>query len=351
MPRSIEAGHQAALLADHQTTRTSLVKLGIKESKQGGADLKPNFIRFLRSGVCEDPVMIGTASELLKGTPFLTAALAASRDWPGWIIRSLPSSQKQSLEEYISKVWNCASPERLVWRRLLLRVHSNQGVSYVQDTMVDQVTEHNLYSGDHNISQTNQFVAQISRNCRGAGISTSSNLATKLSDAQALKLMRASFAYEATNGTNLKPSFIYVQRYLLPEFRCIPLNQANIPSPIPYYSSFTTGTVRPFSNLKAVVTRKGGSVLAILKAKYFNGPEFPRRVKEESYVGLTLKYKRTDNGYEKRYPGIPLIMFVDMEKDLSPPVHSIRSLVRAGWDVYFNLQCLKTELHKLARES
>jgi hypothetical protein len=351
MPLSDEADRQAGLLGGHQITRASLVNCALEESQRGGADLKPSFIQFLRNGECEDPVMISTASELLKRTPFLTEALDASRDWYGWVSRSLPGVQNQSLEEYISTVWNCPPPKRLVWRRLLLRVHSNQGVDYVQDTMVAGVTEHNLYAGEHDLRQTKQFVKQISRNCRRVGISNASQLAVALSSCQALKLVRDSFAYEAGNGTNLKPSFIYVQQYLLPDFRCVSIGGTNIPSPKPYYSEFTDETVKPLSNLKAVVPGNSQSVLAILKAKYFNGPEFPRRAKEEGYVGLTLKYCRTNDEYKERYPGIPLIMFVDMEKDLRPPDYAIRALVRAGWNVHFSLKSLKAELEKLARDT
>jgi hypothetical protein len=349
MPRSPEAVLQGDLLAKQQSSRDSLVAAALKESQGGGADLKPSFLRFLRTGECQDPVMIATASELLEGTPFLTEALSATQDWNNWVTRSLPPPSNITLEEYIASIWNTPLPQRLVWRRILLRIHSAQGVSYVQDTTVDRVTEHNLYGGHHDPSQTSQFAAQISRACRDADISTPTKLAKALAGANALRILKASFAYEAGNGTNLKPSFLYVQRYLSPDFECVSVSQADIASPTPYYSAFTTENVRPFTNLKAVIARGGRNALAILKAKYFNGPEFPRRAKEEGYVGLTLKYKRAEDGYKERYPGIPLIMFVDMERNLSSPPHAIRSLVRSGWDVHFSLQSLKYHLERLAR--
>jgi hypothetical protein len=347
MPRSSEACHQADLLNRHQSTRAKLVDSAVQAASSSGADLKPAFLKFIGTGESQDPVMITTANALLKEKPFLKEALSATRNWAEWISQDLPCRGSKDLGEYVSRLWSSPKPRRLIWRRILLRIHSRQGVNYVQDTNIEGVTEHNLYAGDHNKSQTHQFVSQINSNCIAAGINTPFDLAQALSAPHARQLVKSSLAYEAKNGTSLKPSFLYVQNYLMPKFRCVPINTTNIASPKPYYEYFTDATVNPYTNLMAVISSDGKSVLAILKAKYFNGPEFPRRAKEEGYVGLTLKYKRTAKGYEERYPGIPLIMFVDMAHDLCAPNHAIRALVRSGWDAHFSLASLKSHLERL----
>ena len=61
-------------------------------------------------------------------------------------------------------------------------------------------------------------------------------------------------------------------------------------------------------------------------------------------MGLTLKYALTGGTFVESYPGIPLIMFVDMDKTLKPPPFAVTRLVTVGWDVYFSLDSLRTFL-------
>ena len=118
-----------------------------------------------------------------------------------------------------------------------------------------------------------------------------------------------------------------------------------------YYTSFSDNIVREYSNMKVVVRRgnrpsETGPV-AIIKAKYFRRQEFPRRVKEEGYVGLTSKYVYDNNTFIERIPGIPFVMFVDMDADWTPPDYAVRALANMGWDPFFSINDLVRYLNTL----
>lgn len=87
--------------------------------------------------------------------------------------------------------------------------------------------------------------------------------------------------------------------------------------------------------------------LAIVKGKFFRQPEFPRRVKEESYVGLTAKYDLIDNTFVEKYPNLPFIIFIDMAQNYTPPAFAIRRLINYGWIPFFQLDKLMAYLNKL----
>ena len=75
--------------------------------------------------------------------------------------------------------------------------------------------------------------------------------------------------------------------------------------------------------------------------------EFPRRVKEESYVGLTAKYDLIDNTFVEKYPNLPFIMFIDMAQNYTPPAFAMRRLINYGWIPFFQLDKLMAYLNKL----
>jgi len=77
----------------------------------------------------------------------------------------------------------------------------------------------------------------------------------------------------------------------LPTYKLLSFEEAGLPSPIAYYANFADNlNVKGYDNLKVIYNTETKSNVAIVKGKFFRQPEFPRRVKEEAYVGLQLKY-------------------------------------------------------------
>ena len=347
MPISPIADKQAMLLTQLRKAQANSVKRSLDSCKDGGAGIKARAIALLRGGETNDAIMIKTLTRLNSGNPFLQIALEAESNWNDWSSRNfaVPTVCK-CLSEYIQHLWNVPDNSRLVNRRLLLRIYSATGINYVQDTNISGLTEHNLYAGEHTDTQVQAVVSMIEGRCRNVGIEMPDQLYSRLISLTARGILKASQSLETINGTNLKPSFFYVEEALSGEYSFVAFNSTNLPSPIAYHSAFGRAIVRAYQNMKVVINKATNKPVAIIKAKYFSKDEFPRRAKEEAYVGFTTKYMFHQGEFKERYPGLPLIMFVDMDTDLYPPAFAIVRLATAGWEAFFSIKDLKEFLDR-----
>jgi hypothetical protein len=233
----------------------------------------------------------------------------------------------------------------------LLRVKADVSINYIQDVDILGVTEHNLYNGIHSESQVKNIVKYLLSRLRGLEITSKSVLLNTLTSKQSKNILNKSLWFEAKNGTSLKPSFDYIVNGLMEAGYQVRDGSTSRIKPIGYHSQFITGSekVNPYTNLKLILDNSGNPI-AYLKGKYFRPPELPRRCKEESYVGLTLKYRLIEHGFEKKVP-FPLIMFIDMPNDYTPPPHAIRQIQAFGWKVAFNKEEVLNILIEVQNES
>jgi hypothetical protein len=314
-----------------------------------GADIKGRVQLLLFGKVPKgDPLIIDTATKLLKKNPFLAAAISTIADWPAFrrVIVGI-AKRTSSLDALLKELWNANPPHHLVLRRILLRIHSSDTISYIQDREIDGITEHNLYSGAHSDIQVRSICAQIKKDLLSAGINDKGKLVIALCRKQAKDIVNAARWFEAKNGTELKPSFEYVQLALKEKgFNVVSPRVAGL-SAIGYHSEISSEEVKPYTNLKVVLT-PAGRPLCFLKAKYFREQEFARRCKEESFVGLSLKYRYENELFVLRHK-IPIIMFLDMANNFSPPEAPVLRLMSFGWDVCFSIDELVTNLKKSSR--
>ena len=222
----------------------------------------------------------------------MPVALDASSNWAYWAQRAFTiPSQCTSLTEYLLHLWKIDNEDRYVIHRLLFRVYTTGGINYIQDIDVDGVTEHNLYNGIHNDMQAEAITNYLVEKYVANGITTAKSLYAALTSARSKTRVIEALRFERINGTSLKPSFFYLEEYLKQQFDILSFEDAGMDAPVGYYTQFSEDiTPFPYANMKVVVSRKTKRPLAVIKGKFFRQPEFPRRVKEESYVGLTTKY-------------------------------------------------------------
>ena len=305
-------------------------------SKIRGQDIKgrTNTAIFAEEMDVSDPLIPKTAAKLLSRNPFLSSAITVLGSWDSFcktLGNAIPTSRR--LDDFLVELWGYPLPERLVIRRLLVRIHSTESVAYVQDRDVEGVTEHNIYSGDHSASQVRKICEQIQSNLLGEHIRTPDDL-LKAIKSRGKQLLNQARWFEAKNGTELKPSFDYVELALEHAgFRVVTPSAAGLRA-IGYHGEISSETVRPYTNLKAV-KNASGKIVCFIKAKFFRAQEFPRRCKEEAFVGLTLKYRYAAGKFQNRI-NVPLIMFLDMASDCSPPSHAVKRLISFGWHAVFS---------------
>jgi hypothetical protein len=339
---NIEA-HKSSIIGNLQwgLIERQLIKLEGKWpdfTKVKGEDIKgrTNALIFAEEPATEYNLIRKTAVKLLAKNPFLSTAIEMTNDWNSFIIKFQEiASKSRSLEDLIALLWNYDLPQRLVLRRLLLRIHSMESVKYVQDVNIDGVTEHGIYSKDYNQDQVKKITEQILKNLKDNGISHANELIDQLKSI-GKKLINQSRWFEAKNGTELKPSFDYVEIALEENgYYLITPSKAKL-NVIGYHADISSENVRPYTNLKAIVNHQG-NVLAIIKAKFFRAQEFPRRCKEEAFVGLTLRNTYKNGAFHEK-TGIPLIMYVDMAVECAIPEHAIKRLICFGWHPVFSIQ-------------
>jgi hypothetical protein len=316
----------------------------INSSQKTGMNIKGKAVSAMNNADTDDDVMAYTLERLNSTNPFLPLAAEALSNWQKWSDSVFtPKSEHNSLTAYITHLWSIRTNEKYIIRRLLCRLHTEGEINYIQDFDIPEVTEHNLYGGIHSTSQVQSLCKFFIEKYNANGITTVTQLQRLLLSDRAKNIVKASRDFEKKNGTSIKPSFFYIEEFLKPEFVCIPFKDSGLPMPIGYYSNFSEQTVLPYQNMKVVMTNKRKPI-AIIKAKFFSQREFPRRVKEEGFTGLTAKYDFINSSFKKRYGDLPLIMFIDMIENFTPPDFAIRRLVNYGWIPFFQATDLKKYL-------
>src|SRR5882724_10883526 len=150
-------------------------------------------------------------------------------------------------------MWNSALPGRRIERRLLLRIHSDTAIDYVQDLDVSGVTEHTLYSANQTATQTHAIVEQVAKACVSAGLKSADAVFSRLRGKPGRALLRAARWFETQNGTAMTPSLFYVDEVLAAEFDLMTCKTAGLCAPIGYHSAFGPARVNAYTNLKAVI--------------------------------------------------------------------------------------------------
>lgn len=285
-----------------------------------------------------DHLIVEATSRILSKNPFLQSSIRITSNWAKFCADIRGAARKTAdIRSFLEYLWCSPLPERLVIRRLLLHVHTDESVAYVQDRDIVGVSEHNIYGGVHSQNQTSEICLQILNSLLSAGVTGTDALVERICT-NGRRLIGQARWFESKNGTELKPSFAYVQLFLTDcGFRVVSPSEAGIRA-IGYHSEISSERVKPYTNLK-VVTDSTGRVLCILKAKFFRINEFPRRCKEEAFVGLSLKYQLKGTTFSRRFD-FPLIMYIDMAKDCLPPAYAIKRLMSFGWQVVFSTEQL-----------
>lgn len=341
------ANAQALLLNKMAASAASTARRAIGESRKGGAGIKQATLKVLSGGGTTDPNVAYAASTIRAAAPFLDAAHSALHEWPAWTQDALRCSADATLASQIAVLWNTKGSRRLVVRRLLVRCFSDEPVHYVADLGVPGVNEHNLYVGDHSAEQVSAVVGKLAPLYEAAGCRTAKALTERLGRSASQDILRSSLESEVQNGTSIRPVMDYLRSALSHIATFESIAAAGLPTPISYQRRFSKHRIGPYTNLVAIRRSKDDRVIAVLKGKYFRGPEFPRRAKEEGYVALTARNDFLGGVFQEVYPKLPFIMFVDMDQTLTPPDFAVRRLSHWGWDVYFSLDSLKSMLRSL----
>ena len=341
IPQADMADGQADLLTELRQMQQESMNRALSSSTGGGLNIKGQVQELLEGNETNDPALVRTLRRLNLSNPFLAVALEAELNWHVWSSThfAIPIGCRD-LPVYIQHLWTTDGDQRLINRRLLLRVHTDEPIRYIQDTNIPGLTEHNLYNGNHSVAQVQAIVERISASCEESGICTATDLYAQLVSQHGQGLLRSARRFESVNGTNLKPSFFYLEESLANEYEFTLFRQTDLPPPIAYHGSFSTAQAYPYENMKVVINRQTQRPVAIIKAKFFRRQEFPRRAKEESYVGFTTTFTLINGDFRERYVGVPLVMFVDMATS-PPPSYAVRRLVTAGWEVFFSIDELR----------
>lgn len=348
-PASEMANKQALLLDEIQKSSIELMDYSVELSQNAGMDIKGNSVKMLDGEDIVDPILGKTLKRLIQTNPFLPIALDALNNWTSWSKNVFKrETLEQNLKDYVYDLWSDTTDNRYVIHRLLMRIYTEGSINYIQDLSIEGVDEHNLYNGNHSPEQIVQIVDYLCKTYIEHGITSSVALYDRLISNQAKALVNSSLKFERINGTSLKPSFFYLEEYISPKYELVSFEEASLAAPIAYYSKFAEDlNVKAYDNLKVIRDTDTKKNLAIVKGKFFRQPEFPRRVKEESYVGITAKYDLIDSVFVEKYPDMPFIMFIDMAKNYTPPAFAIRRLINYGWQPFFQLDRLMTYLDKL----
>ncbi len=350
----VDAGMPESNLAELQG---QLVKNELKKTKDAlpnlskivGSDIKGRANNLLfGADLGGDPLLVKTVTKILDKKPFLANAINVLSDWDAFRRKiSLISDGSKSLGEYLPSLWAASHPLFLMTRRILLRIHSEEGVSYIQDRNIAGISEHNLYNAPHSVLQTRLICEQIEKDLLLSGINTPAKLTSEIFR-RGKHIINEARWFEAKNGTTLKPSFEYVELALISAgYDVVSATKAKC-NVVGYHAQISSENVKPYVNQKFVLD-KNGNPLCLLKAKFFREQEFPRRCKEEAFVGLSLKYGFDGKAFYRKIP-YPLVMFVDMAKDCTPPEYAVRRLMAFGWDIAFSIDDLLKMLKKMGKK-
>lgn len=330
------ADSQYEAIKIEQSNRTSEIESTIARSKNAGNDIKKRCNDLVHGAEETDDLIISTTNLLLDKNPFIKSANGIIKNWTDYVEHLNDNSKDfDDLQSFMEYLWSKDKAHVLINRRLLLRVGSDEAINYIQDLDIPGVTEHNLYKGQHSPELTRKIIIHIIEKHSNL---TKDGIVELLTSNKAKNLLRSSIWFEARNGTDLKPSFDYIELALKKAGYKITKASTGNNKPIGYHSQLVTSgeRVNAYTNLKLVCSQSN-EILAYLKGKYFRPQEFPRRCKEEAYVALTLTNEIMQNKLSKR-TDIPAIMFVDMPRDYSPPEYALRRLMCFGWYVAFSVE-------------
>jgi len=348
MPVQPYANKQYFLVETELSERREEIEETIARSINAGLDIKKrcnDLVHGVINDEGEDQFIIKTTHLLLEKNPFIKNAKQAISDWKSFTKKVENIADGSSgMPHFIRKLW-CSDKEfRLLIRRLLFRIDTDDAIHYVQDLDIVGVTEHNLYKGNHTEIQVDMIVDHI---LDILSYSTVDALSSRLVSNKAKGILRKSIWFEAKNGTALKPSFNYIELVLKSEGFNVEKASTIAEKPIGYHAQFVSADekVNPYTNLKVIVDSKG-HLLAYLKGKYFRRQEFPRRCKEEAYVALTLKHDIVQGSFKKRV-FIPIIMFIDMQENFTPPEYALKRLECFGWSSAFNYDDIVKLINKI----
>jgi len=331
------ANKQYLLVANEMKLREIEMKEKVKHSVNAGLDIKRRCNDVVHGKPETDPILVKTTEQLLDTNPFIRQAKYDLANWEEYskLIATIEGKSK-GLSEFITSLWNTDGDQRLVIRRLLFRIKADAAINYIQDINVVGVTEHTLYKGNHKDNQVQGICLHLISRLKLLNIESKSELKKEMTSKAASSILKSALWFEAKNGTTLKPSFDYIVNVLSEKGYVIKDATSFKNKPIGFQSQFVSSAekVNAYTNLR-VIFSKEGLPIAYLKGKYFRPQELPRRCKEESYVGLTLKYELKGSDFTVKNP-FPLIMFIDMPGDYTPPPHAITQLQAFGWNIAFN---------------
>ncbi|ATZ73270.1 hypothetical protein CWC33_05970 [Idiomarina sp. X4] len=329
------ADSQYALVSSNLAKYEAKLESTVLKSKNAGVDIKKTCNDVVYGKESADPIINKTVDLLLEKKPFIKTAKSFLSNWHRFsdLIYQYEKSSRD-LNDFVTSLWTAEKKVRLIARRLLMRVGARESINYVQDVDIEGITEHNLYSGNHDGYKLTAIITHVVSELPYTSTKT---LASALTSREAKKLIQSAVWFEARNGTSLKPSFDYISLAL--ESQNFIIQPANVltDKPLGYHAQLAEQgeVVKPYSNLK-VLLNSNGNLLAFLKGKYFNPPEFPRRCKEEAYVSLTLSHDYIDDVFN-RSVDVPIIMFIDMPTKFSPPEYALKRLMAFGWRIAFNV--------------
>ncbi|SDZ79810.1 hypothetical protein SAMN05421743_101240 [Thalassobacillus cyri] len=349
LPSSEVADKQANLIKRIEDINKEYFDEVISKSKYGGMNIKGKVKGILWGSEPYNPMYKNTLEKVTSKAPFIPGALQTMANWDITTKKIFDKpDQCDSISDYIRYLWSREDENRLIVRRLLLRTPHKGTINYIQDLDINGITEHNLYNGKPTSEQLDNIKEKITKICEENDIFNINDLYEELTNKRARKLLSESVRSEINNGSNIKPTFYFVEDSLGDSYEIVSFNETNLERPIAYHSNFTTGKVSPYQNMKVIRLRETKVPLAIIKAKYFSEREFGRRAKEEAYVGITTKYIYNNGSFVERYKGLPLIMFVDMDEKLIPQEYFIRRLINTGWTVFFSIETLRQFLKDIA---
>lgn len=270
LPSSPLADQQADLLTALRRTQAAPLASILADSRRDAEGIKRRAEKVVQGEDTDDPLMLRTLQRLMAGKPFLSAALEARSSWGSWSAShfAVPGGCS-SLEEYIDHLWSAGGKGRLIGRRLLLRIHSDEGVNYVQDTDIAGLSEHNLYSGEHSRRQTQEMVRRIASDCRRSGIDSAEELFEQMTGRRGLRLLKASQQFEARNGTTMTPSFFYLEEALSDRYDSVAFEETALPPPVGYHATFGGAAVHAYDNMKVIVGKHTRRPVAVIRAKFF----------------------------------------------------------------------------------
>ncbi len=227
LPNNTIADQQADLLSHIRQKQSRALTRALSDPLDDIPNIKRRAGDLLAGGDTDDIFLIRTLERLTDKKPFLRLAIDALANWNTWSVSNfaIPAGC-QELTDYIHHLWCTPDKSRLINRRLLRRIHSDEGVRYAQDTGIPGVTEHTLYHEDHTLQQTQELVKQVTSACLKAGIRTPEELFSRLTGRPGQQLLKASLAYESKNGTTMTPSFFYLEEALAEYYDFVPFARA-----------------------------------------------------------------------------------------------------------------------------